>query len=166
MKNFRSTIASLVIAATFATVISCSEQDEVPAVNPTAKSQTSNGLAGKTRTSGRVGGKLFNSAVGDPIDPMIAKSWAANYRAKNPDDIKGHFFGFEIINQILNQNGCIGIRMYYGLDGNGKKVIMLVGVDSEGENIISTSEEFLDGEEGIIADASWPCPDYCPEEDL
>jgi hypothetical protein len=165
MKKLNSLAVPMVVAITFACVLSCSEQDEMPVVNNSNQGQSPNTLNTKTRTSGRVGGETFNSAVGDPIDLATAKSWAANYREKNPGDTKGHFFGFEIIQQILNEAGCVGIRMYYGIDENGKKQIMLVGVDSDGENIIPNGENFLDGE-GIVADASWPCPDYCPEEDL
>jgi hypothetical protein len=167
MKKLNSLAVPMVVAIAFACVLSCSEQDEMPVVNNSNQGQSPNTLNTKTRTSGRVGGETFNSAVGDPIDLATAKAWAANYREKNPGDTKGHFFGFEIIQQILSEAGCVGIRMYYGIDENGKKQIMLVGVDSDGENLVPLEGNFLmEGEGNIIADASFPCPDYCPDEDL
>ena len=166
MKKFKFPITSLALATAFAIVISCSEQDEMPVANQQNQSNTQS-LAGKMHSAGRVGGEL--SSVGDPLALETAKAWTANYRTKNPDDIRSHFFGFEIIQQILNEAGCVGIRIYYANDENGEKKLVLVGVDAEGNDLLPLDGEMMmmDGGEGnTIADASWPCPDYCPDEDL
>lgn len=109
----------------------------------------------------------FNKTVGRPIDLATAKKWAANYRAslKDPNDTRAHFFGTDIIEKILNENpDCVGIRIYYGIDDAGKKQLMLVGTDSKGENLLPPeSAGSRDGGGGnTIADASLPCPTYCP----
>lgn len=105
----------------------------------------------------------FNGQEGDPIPLETAQRWTANFQTSNPTGTKAHFFGFEIIRQILAEEGCVGIRMYYALDDNGKRQLVLVGTNAAGENLIPKSLK-LDGEEEfIVADASYPCPSFCPQ---
>ncbi|MBM4176301.1 MAG: hypothetical protein FJ213_09040 [Ignavibacteria bacterium] len=66
--------------------------------------------------------------------------------------IKGHFFGRDSILKILNQDNCVGIRFYYGLN-DGKDVLVLVGVDSKENDLIN----------GEIMEKGFPCPPYCGE---
>ena len=70
--------------------------------------------------------------------------------------IKGGFFGRDAISAILNQDNCIGIRYYYGLDSNNKQVLVLVGVNSD-ENDITAGE---------LAEISIPCPPYCGDSNV
>lgn len=80
-----------------------------------------------------------------------ASTWTANYRATiSSGDTLGHFFGKNKINDILNQEGCVGVRIYYGIDGEAKNLVM-VGADAN-EN---------DLEEGIILEHAVPCPTRC-----
>jgi len=150
------------IAFVSAFIISCSDQDEVPAAN---QNNTSNSLlqgSGKTHAGARVGSGVYNTQVGDPIDLITAKEWTANYQDTNPEKIKAHFFGSEIIQQILAETGAVGIRIYYALDEKGEQKLLLVGVDSEGNDLLPLEgASLLDGEENTIADYSLPCPSYC-----
>ena len=91
-----------------------------------------------------------NEAEQFPLD--TAAAWTANYRAANPRKIKAHFFGSVIIKQILAQTGCVGIRCYYALDGNGVQQMIMVGADKDENDLFN----------GIIAEVSSPCPPYCP----
>lgn len=87
---------------------------------------------------------------GEQITLEEAIEMTSAYREENPDETKAHFFGKEILEQILNQDGCEGIRMYYGIDSDGEKQLVLVGVTEEG----------LDLKE-LCVDRSYPCPEYC-----
>ncbi len=104
----------------------------------------------------------FSGAEGDSIVLDASKQWLAHYNSDNPNGIQAHFFGHEIINQILSQNGCVGIRCYYALNDAGIQQLLLVGVTSSGQNILPQS---LNGGrttgDGTIADMSLPCPTYC-----
>lgn len=94
----------------------------------------------------------FNGKEGEVFPLATASDWTKNYRDANPEDVtKAHFFGKDVLNAILNQTGCMGIRMYYALDENGAKQIILVGADAN-EN---------DMYQGVIAERSLPCPAYC-----
>lgn len=110
----------------------------------------------------------FNGSEGGPINLATAKKWAANYRAtlKNPDDTVAHYFGFEIIQKILREPGCVGLRIYYGIDDKGAKQLMIVGADAKGNNLLPSSVELKDGDDNTIADNSMPCPVFCPNNGL
>ena len=77
-----------------------------------------------------------------------------------------HFFGSEIIQQILSESECVGIRIYYAIDENGEKKLILVGVDSNGENLLPAAGGKISDGGNQLADYSWPCPDYCPGNGL
>jgi hypothetical protein len=110
----------------------------------------------------------FNGTEGAPIELKTAKEWAANYRAslKEPKDTVAHFFGYDIIQKILAEPGCMGIRIYYGINDKGEKQLMLVGADKAGDNLLpEEGKQLVDGG-NMIADVSLPCPSYCPTNTL
>jgi len=98
----------------------------------------------------------------DSTTIVITNKWKDNYNAIKPDGIQAHFFGFEIIKQILSATGCVGIRCYYALDDSGVQQLLLIGTTTDGKNILPTS---LTGgrtaEDGTIGDISYPCPTHC-----
>ncbi len=89
--------------------------------------------------------------TGGQIPLAQAIQWTTNFRTANPGKVKAHFFGSIIINDILAQPNCIGIRMYNALDDTNNPQIILVGVDANGDDMTS----------GIVADLSEPCPIAC-----
>jgi hypothetical protein len=92
--------------------------------------------------------------TGDEADEFplsTAEEWCANYRTANPTGTKAHYFGYRIILRILGQRGCVGLRSYYALDGNGDQWLILVGVNAAGEDMT----------DGIIGETSIPCPAMC-----
>lgn len=80
-----------------------------------------------------------------------AADWTANFRNANPEGTKAHFFGINILKDILAQEGCVGIRVYYALDGEGNRQMIMVGADANENDLYN----------GIIAELSKPCPPYC-----
>lgn len=77
------------------------------------------------------------------------------YQTNNPNATKAHLFGNDILKQIINQSGCMGMRMYYGTDPQtGSQELVLVGVDANGNDMTS----------GVIADLSLPCPTTCSSD--
>jgi hypothetical protein len=94
----------------------------------------------------------FNGKEGTVISLSTASGWTANYRNQmGMTDPKGHFFGMERFNEILAQTGCIGIRIYHGIDDNGQKVLIMVGAKANEDDI----------DNGIIVDKAVRCPPYC-----
>jgi len=50
---------------------------------------------------------------GEEFDFDKAVSWTTNYRHKHPGETVSHFFGKDILQKILSQEGCQGIRFYH-----------------------------------------------------
>jgi hypothetical protein len=63
------------------------------------------------------------------------------------------FFGRDILDKILAQEGCVGFRIYHGRNSGGQHVLVLVGTDASGADLV----------DGVIAEQGKPCPPYCPE---
>ena len=85
-----------------------------------------------------------------------ASEMTKNYRDANPDDIKGHFFGKAAIQAILDQDQCVGIRIYYGISTGSttnppQKQLIVVGVLENQDDLYN----------GSIADKSMICPPAC-----
>jgi len=118
---------------------------------------------------------------GGPIKLDVAASWTKNYREKNPGQTISQFFGKHILENILKQEGCLGIRFYYAQDNEGKKHLIIAGVNSDGSD--QTNEEYCD-DRGVaikvaapvggslpthkmyeVGDQSSPCPGSpgCPK---
>jgi len=56
---------------------------------------------------------------GAEIDLKLAAQWTKNHRDRYPHNSISQFFGNEILNRLLQQPGCLGIRIYYG---NGQRL--------------------------------------------
>ncbi|HEY8934928.1 MAG TPA: hypothetical protein VIM65_06885 [Cyclobacteriaceae bacterium] len=104
--------------------------------------------------------------IGKPISKETAERWIQNHRDKHPhkDEIRARFFGTNIIEEILHQDLCVGIRIYYATSDEGEKQLLLVGTREDGSNIWpdgAGDSTITSKATGIIADASSPCPPYC-----
>lgn len=94
----------------------------------------------------------FNGNEGEEITLTTAAGWTANYRNQmSTGDPLGHFFGKNHYNNILEQTGCVGIRNYNGIDDDGKKVLIMVGVDEDENDMV----------EGVIVEKAVGCPPRC-----
>jgi hypothetical protein len=93
----------------------------------------------------------FNGREGEQVSLNDASSWTANYRNSGSGSINAHFFGKDHITSILQQDGCMGIRVYYGINDEGNQCLILVGTDGSENDI----------EEGYIAERGTICPPYC-----
>ncbi len=121
------------------------------------------GIASKTELKSK-SAESFRGSEGESVSFDVAKQWVANFTQQNPLGVRAHFFGHEIINQILAEKNCTGIRIYYALNDSGIPQLLLVGARIGGSNIIPASgvnyrETTTDT--ASIADMSYPCPAFC-----
>jgi hypothetical protein len=153
MKTTRSISVAMTLA--MAVLLSCNNDNELPM----SKEKATKGK----QTVALVKDYTLSTSIGDPITLETANRWTANYRRENQNDTEAHFFGNEIIKQILAEEGAVGIRMYYSIDDNGRKQILLVGTDAKGEDLMpsSSSNAKTEGDTNVVVDASYPCPGYC-----
>jgi len=74
-----------------------------------------------------------------------------NYRAAHGTSFKAAYFSQEGIKLLLDQDGCVGIRIYNAQSETGDRQFVLVGVRDDGEDL-------YDGE---ITEQGYQCPPYC-----
>jgi hypothetical protein len=148
----------------FACVLSCDEQNE----KMETKVSLTN-LNGTDQTSGKNATPLYDGSEGNPLDLSIARSWVTNFRAgakAGSEEIRAHYFGRDIIETLLNESDCVGLRIYYAFDETGQKKLLIVGVDSNGNDLLPEEGGRTKDDGNIIADFSFPCPNTCPENGL
>ncbi len=93
----------------------------------------------------------FDGTEGGEITLPQAAILTKEHRTRNPTALKGHFFGKDILNKILEQEGCMGIRMYYGIDqDSGVRELVIVGANDEEDDMTE-----------LVADLSTACPNRC-----
>jgi hypothetical protein len=68
----------------------------------------------ETATQTETTKRLITGNEGGPIDLEQAASYTANHRHRHSKNATvSQFFGQAILNRILQQEGCLGIRIYY-----------------------------------------------------
>jgi len=96
------------------------------------------------------------AAIGEEISHELAHEFITAYEKDYPGENRGYHLGRNIIDQILAQPGCVGMRFYYGLNEAGVKTLVYVGVDADGKDLVKraviTSCGELTQADGIWAD--------------
>src|SRR5690606_16463635 len=97
----------------------------------------------------------FNGDEGEFVTLAMASDWTETYRNDHAGETKAHFFGKNKLQEILDQTGCMGIRIYYAIDGDGKKQLVLVGAGADEKDMTAGN---------LILDMGWPCPSFCDSD--
>lgn len=100
----------------------------------------------------------LDANTGSIISRELAENLIKAYDDRFPGEVISSFIGSNNVMSILEQEGCIGIRIYNGYDvDNQITKLVLVGVDEE-------ERELLD--DGVIYDEIATCPPMCPIDGL
>src|SRR5688572_26786396 len=75
------------------------------------------------------------AAIGEEIGYELGAQLVTNYQVANPNDTQFYTIGKNIIEQILSQPGCEGIRFYNAYNEEGEKTLVYLGVDASGNPI-------------------------------
>ena len=67
------------------------------------------------------------------------------------DNTIAEYFGKSALEDLLSQQDCIGIRVYYGIDSDMKKRLVIVGVNDEGNDLYN----------GNLMEVGGICPPNC-----
>lgn len=96
---------------------------------------------------------MYTGNENNEISYEDAATLTANYRDAQigEDYVKGEYFSTDSIQAILNQDGCVGIRVYYGIDENNVQRLVIVGVTANENDMVS----------GAIMEHGSLCPPYC-----
>ena len=122
---------------------------------------------------------------GEEFDLNTSASWTKNHRDQHPDQAVSHFFGKEILQKILDQDGCQGVRIYHAYSEDGKRHAILTGATADGKDMIGDAPEpaaapaktplskdemkaVAPAKKYMIAQQAMPCPGSpgCPTNDL
>jgi hypothetical protein len=94
---------------------------------------------------------MFTGNENQEISLSDASQITSEYRSQFPGDTLGHYFGRTILEKILEQDACVGIRVYYGINPeDGSKELIIAGVDA--------NENDLYG--GVLGDRSFKSPPF------
>lgn len=96
--------------------------------------------------------------TGSIITQEEAKALITAFESKFPGEVTSSFIGANNVKNILEQENCIGVRIYNGYDIVNEKIsLVLLGVDEDEKEIL---------ENGIIYDRIETCPPLCPIDGL
>lgn len=73
--------------------------------------------------------------AGSIITLQEGSTMTASFREKFPNETKAVYYSSNVYNDLMDQEGCVGIRIYNALDANGNMTNVLVGVDEHGNDL-------------------------------
>jgi myo-inositol-1-phosphate synthase len=116
------------------------------------------------------------ATIGEEIGYELGAQLVKDYQVANPSDVHSYMIGRDIIDQILAQPGCVGIKFFNAYNEMGEKTLVYIGLDANGKTMVEqtvvTNDGVLTTEKGIVADrarSDRPYPGTTPEigdEDL
>ena len=96
------------------------------------------------------------AAIGEEISHELGAKFIQDYQKAFPSDITGYQIGRNILESILAQPGCVGIRFYNAINEIGEKTLVYVGLNENNEVIAEyvtvNSVGEIAKEKGIVAD--------------
>jgi hypothetical protein len=100
------------------------------------------------------------STVGEQITHELAAKMVKNHHDTHTiDESNSYYIGKNIIDQMLAQPGCVGIRFFDAINEEGKKTLVYVGIDAKGKSILEYTTVNDHGKlavvEGMSADKVW-----------
>ena len=79
-------------------------------------------------------------SIGEQISHELAAKMVKNHHDTHSiDDSNSYYIGRNIIDQMLAQPGCIGIRFFDAINEAGQKTLVYVGIDAKGKSILEYS---------------------------
>jgi hypothetical protein len=98
----------------------------------------------------------YSTTVGEDIGAAEGLKMIQRYQEQHPEATQGHFIGRDILEQILAQPGCVGIKTFYATNHLQQAQLVLAGADAQGNTILEYSKVNADGllekQKGIVAD--------------
>jgi len=80
------------------------------------------------------------ATVGEQIShELAAKMVKDHHDTHSVDESNSYYIGKNIIDQMLAQPGCVGIRFFDAINEAGKKTLVYVGIDAKGKSILEYS---------------------------
>jgi hypothetical protein len=98
----------------------------------------------------------FTANVGEEIGLELGAQFISTYRKANTSDVTSYYVGRNILEQVLAQPGCVGIRFYNAYNEAFEKTLVYVGVNASGSDMLNVTAVNANGQldicKGIVAD--------------
>jgi len=131
---------------------------------------------------------VLTGREGAEIDIKVATEWTRNHRRRNPGGVISQFFGRELLEKIIQQPDCVGLRFYYANSkpasgwhrfvnrcfpkSEGEVHLIIAGVTKEGKDQLpcldtnieafalktSSATTSSTSASGTLVEQSVPCP--------
>lgn len=98
--------------------------------------------------------KWYTGEEDHSVTRAEAAAFTRTFREAHPDAPEAFYFGRKAFESILAQQGVVGIRIYNGITEDGKHNRVMVGVDSQGNDIV----------DGVLAERALSCPPSCGQQ--
>ena len=96
------------------------------------------------------------NAIGEEIGYELGNQMVADFQTANANDVHFYVIGRNIIDQILSQPGCVGIKFFNAYNEMGEKTLVYVGLNSDGKALLEftcvNNIGELESNKGIVAD--------------
>jgi len=79
---------------------------------------------------------VFSGTEGGFMPMGEFQNWVKNFQDENPGHIHSYFYGCDLFHEMLQEPGCVGIRVYYAQDDEGDPKMVLIGVNKDGKDIM------------------------------
>lgn len=90
------------------------------------------------------------------INLSDAESWGRSWQTTPPKDLaKAHQIPLEVLNGLIETPDMASVRAYMGVDSGGIQRLMIVAVDSNGNDLIDNNNN------QFIYSGTSPCPENC-----
>jgi hypothetical protein len=90
-------------------------------------------------------------AIGEEIShELAAKMVKDHHDLYTVEGSNSYFIGKKVIDQILTQPGCVGMRIFDAINEEGKKTLVYVGIDSKGKSILEITTVNDNGKLAVI----------------
>ncbi len=107
------------------------------------------------------------------ISLSTAKEMTLRYRTEKGNVLKSGYenilllsetFNRDAFDKLLSQSGCVGVRVYFGMNADLTIKVIAVGVNADDRDILPLTEnaELISDDEGVIVEEGRPCPPFCP----
>jgi hypothetical protein len=111
----------------------------------------------------QVKGQKNFSEIGEEIDHELAGKFIKNHHDQySYENSFSYVIGKTIIDKMLAQPGCVGIRIVEAVNESGNKTLVYMGIDEKGNNILEYTSVNQHGDivvtEGMIGDRTTGVP--------
>ena len=108
-------------------------------------------------TSGSTAGSTAGSTTGAAAGVVASAASGSADATRTPEQgALGGLFSKKAILSLLSRTDAQFLRYYHARDNNGKRTLVLVAADANGNDLLDGGAQTLD--------QHWPCPPYCPTE--